>query len=123
MLCTYIPYSHQVRRESQQEEVANRCRIIVLILLWLLLLLLFFSSPSPIWYSYTRNVCYFVFTITKSGGGRAIGPRRVFYDVAEKYELCCNTDHWNYCLHAKVEDICINSCEVEDTVAQISCTV
>jgi hypothetical protein len=92
----YIPCSHEVRRESQQEEVANRCRIIVLILLLWLLLLLLFSSPSPIRYSYTRNVCYFVFTITKSGGGRAIGPRRVFYDVAEEYELCCNTDHWNF---------------------------
>jgi hypothetical protein len=78
--------SHEVRRESHEEEIANRCRIIVL---WLLppFPLLLFSSPPFIRHSYTRNVCYFVFTIAKSGGGPTADPRHLFHDVVErKYE-------------------------------------
>jgi hypothetical protein len=81
---SHLSSSHEVRRESHQEEVANRCRIVVLsTLLRLFLRCCLFSSLPLIRYSYSRNVCYFVFTITKGGGGRVIGPRRIFYDIEE----------------------------------------
>jgi hypothetical protein len=91
--CIHVfPYSDQIRRESHQEEVANRCRTIVLLLLRLFLCCLFSSLPL-IRYSYTRNVCYFVFTITNSGGGLVFDPRRVFYDVVGEYGVL-NQKFW-----------------------------